>query len=145
MLSAHRAGYPNVGKSSTINALLGATVRNHAAKRVAVGATPGKTKHFQTLSVSDDLTLCDCPGLVFPSFVSTAEELVVNGVLPIDQMRDYLSPIRLVCQRIPRVILQDFYGIRLPAAPAILHGAGMRQPTAVELLDVRKKQTPFSY
>jgi ribosome biogenesis GTPase A len=33
-------GYPNVGKSSTINALVG-------AKCVAVGSTPGKTKHFQ--------------------------------------------------------------------------------------------------
>ena len=79
----------SAGKSSTINALLGATTSNHAAKRVAVGATPGKTKHFQTLSLSDDLTLCDCPGLVFPSFVTTAEEMVLNGVLPIDQMRDY--------------------------------------------------------
>lgn len=77
------------GKSSTINALLGATPSNHTAKRVAVGATPGKTKHFQTLMLTDDLVLCDCPGLVFPSFVVTAEEMVVNGVLPIDQMRDY--------------------------------------------------------
>ncbi len=34
-------GYPNVGKSSTINALIG-------AKKVSVSATPGKTKHFQT-------------------------------------------------------------------------------------------------
>jgi len=33
-------GYPNVGKSSTINVLCG-------QKRVAVAATPGKTKHFQ--------------------------------------------------------------------------------------------------
>ena len=33
-------GYPNVGKSSTINVLCG-------EKRVAVAATPGKTKHFQ--------------------------------------------------------------------------------------------------
>jgi large subunit GTPase 1 len=129
-------GYPNVGKSSTINALLGATTRNHTAKRVAVGATPGKTKHFQTLALSDDLTLCDCPGLVFPSFVTTAEELVVNGVLPIDQMRDYISPIRLVCQRIPRRILEDIYGIRLPVPPSSHRGV-MRQPTAVELLDVR--------
>jgi len=39
-------GYPNVGKSSVINVLLGASTRNHNAKRVAVGATPGKTKHF---------------------------------------------------------------------------------------------------
>ena len=36
-------GYPNVGKSSTINALVG-------AKCVAVGSTPGKTKHFQASS-----------------------------------------------------------------------------------------------
>lgn len=35
-------GYPNVGKSSTINALL-------TEKKVSVSATPGKTKHFQTI------------------------------------------------------------------------------------------------
>ena len=69
-------GYPNVGKSSTINALLGATAANHGAARVGVGATPGKTKHFQTLRLSDTITLCDCPGLVMPSFVSTREEMV---------------------------------------------------------------------
>lgn len=33
-------GYPNVGKSSTINSLL-------QDKKVSVSATPGKTKHFQ--------------------------------------------------------------------------------------------------
>ena len=56
-------GYPNVGKSSTINALLG-------SKKVSVSATPGKTKHFQTLPFSNKVTLCDCPGLVFPQFLS---------------------------------------------------------------------------
>ena len=40
-------GYPNVGKSSTINVLLGVTASTHGVARVAVGATPGKTKHFQ--------------------------------------------------------------------------------------------------
>jgi large subunit GTPase 1 len=43
-------GYPNVGKSSTINALVG-------RKRVGVSATAGKTKHFQTLFVSEELML----------------------------------------------------------------------------------------
>ena len=33
-------GYPNVGKSSTLNALCG-------TKKTPVSATPGKTKHFQ--------------------------------------------------------------------------------------------------
>jgi GTPase SAR1 family protein len=50
-------GYPNVGKSSTINAIFG-------AKKTAVAPTPGKTKHFQTLNVSPTLCLCDCPGAV---------------------------------------------------------------------------------
>ena len=40
-------GFPNVGKSSIINALLGAASYSHKTQRVAVGSTPGKTKHFQ--------------------------------------------------------------------------------------------------
>lgn len=52
-------GYPNVGKSSVINAVLG-------KKKVGVASMPGKTKHFQTLKLTDVVTLCDCPGLVFP-------------------------------------------------------------------------------
>ena len=55
-------GYPNVGKSSTINALFG-------SKKTAVAATPGKTKHFQTLNVMSHLTLVDCPGLVRTSLM----------------------------------------------------------------------------
>ncbi|PWW77151.1 hypothetical protein C7212DRAFT_362821 [Tuber magnatum] len=39
------AGYPNVGKSSTINALIG-------AKKVSVSSTPGKAKHFHKPSTS---------------------------------------------------------------------------------------------
>ncbi|EDV23809.1 uncharacterized protein TRIADDRAFT_57384 [Trichoplax adhaerens] len=82
-------GYPNVGKSSTINALF-------HSKKVSVSATPGKTKHFQTLHLDKDLCLCDCPGLVFPSFVSTKAEMITCGILPIDQMRDWLSPVALI-------------------------------------------------
>ena len=72
-------GYPNVGKSSTINALL-------MEKKVSVSSTPGKTKHFQTLFLEQNLLLCDCPGLVMPSFVVTKADMVLNGILPIDQV-----------------------------------------------------------
>ncbi|KAL1413607.1 hypothetical protein Q8F55_001382 [Vanrija albida] len=99
-------GYPNVGKSSTINALIG-------SKKVSVSATPGKTKHFQTLVLSDEITLCDCPGLVFPQFANTQADMICDGVLPIDQMREYSAPVELVCQRIPRAILEGTYGIRI--------------------------------
>jgi len=99
-------GYPNVGKSSTINALLG-------AKKVSVSSTPGKTKHFQTLNLSEEITLCDCPGLVFPQFANTQADMVVDGILPIDQMREYSAPADLLCTRIPRDILEGTYGIRI--------------------------------
>ncbi|KYN00306.1 PREDICTED: large subunit GTPase 1 homolog [Cyphomyrmex costatus] len=100
-------GYPNVGKSSTINALL-------MDKKVSVSATPGKTKHFQTLYLDKDLLLCDCPGLVMPSFVCTKAEMILNGILPIDQMRDHVPPITMLATLIPRYILEDLYGFMLP-------------------------------
>uniref|UniRef100_A0A671FSL7 Large 60S subunit nuclear export GTPase 1 n=1 Tax=Rhinolophus ferrumequinum TaxID=59479 RepID=A0A671FSL7_RHIFE len=64
-----------------------------------------------TLFVEPGLCLCDCPGLVMPSFVSTKAEMTCNGILPIDQMRDHVPPISLICQNIPRHVLEATYGI----------------------------------
>uniref|UniRef100_A0A8D8RME6 Large subunit GTPase 1 homolog n=2 Tax=Cacopsylla melanoneura TaxID=428564 RepID=A0A8D8RME6_9HEMI len=101
-------GYPNVGKSSTINAIL-------SEKKVSVSATPGKTKHFQTLYVDDELLLCDCPGLVMPSFVFSKADMILNGILPIDNMMDHVPAVNLLCTRISRHGLENFYGIMIPA------------------------------
>ncbi|XP_049444596.1 large subunit GTPase 1 homolog [Epinephelus fuscoguttatus] len=105
-LTVGLVGYPNVGKSSTINTIF----RN---KKVSVSATPGHTKHFQTLYVEPGLCLCDCPGLVMPSFVSTKAEMICSGILPIDQMRDHVPAICHVCQLIPRHVLEGTYGINI--------------------------------
>ena len=99
-------GYPNVGKSSTINAMIG-------AKKVSVSSTPGKTKHFQTIHLSEKVLLCDCPGLVFPNFATTKAELVCNGILPIDQLREYIGPISLIIRRLPQEVLEATYGLSL--------------------------------
>ncbi|CUM62600.1 uncharacterized protein PRCAT00000152001 [Priceomyces carsonii] len=120
-------GYPNVGKSSTINALVG-------SKKVSVSSTPGKTKHFQTIHLTPEILLCDCPGLVFPNFAYTNGELVCNGVLPIDQLREHISPISLVCQRIPKFFLEAVYGIHIPIKSVEDGGSG-EYPTARELLN----------
>ncbi|XP_037530512.1 large subunit GTPase 1 homolog [Nematolebias whitei] len=105
-LTVGLVGYPNVGKSSTINTIL----RN---KKVSVSATPGHTKHFQTLYVEPGLCLCDCPGLVMPSFVSTKAQMICSGILPIDQMRDHVPAVSLICHMIPRHVLEGTYGINI--------------------------------
>ena len=127
-------GYPNVGKSSTINALIG-------AKKVSVSSTPGKTKHFQTIHLSDRVILCDCPGLVFPNFASTKGELVVNGVLPIDQLREYSGPATLVARRIPQAFLEATYGIKIRTRP--LEEGGTGTPTGEEILSAYARHRGF--
>ncbi|VYS53658.1 unnamed protein product [Arabidopsis thaliana] len=118
-------GYPNVGKSSTINALVG-------QKRTGVTSTPGKTKHFQTLIISEDLMLCDCPGLVFPSFSSSRYEMVASGVLPIDRMTEHLEAIKVVAELVPRHAIEDVYNISLPKPKS--YEPQSRPPLASELL-----------
>lgn len=97
-------GYPNVGKSSTINVL-------YTHKKTQVGATPGKTKHFQTLLLGDNICLCDCPGLVFPTATNSRASLVLNGVLPIDQLRDYIAPVELLTQLVHPQQFLNAYGL----------------------------------
>jgi large subunit GTPase 1 len=128
-------GYPNVGKSSTINALIG-------AKKVSVSATPGKTKHFQTIHLSEKVVLCDCPGLVFPNFATTKAELVCAGVLPIDQLREYTGPAGLVAQRIPQPFLEALYGMKMHIRPQEEGGTGI--PTSDEVLRAYATARGFS-
>ncbi|KAF4353313.1 hypothetical protein G4B88_015267 [Cannabis sativa] len=118
-------GYPNVGKSSTINALVG-------QKRTGVTSTPGKTKHFQTLIISEELTLCDCPGLVFPSFTSSRYEMIASGVLPIDRMTEHRQAVQVVANRVPRQVIEDVYKIKLPKPKP--YEPQSRPPLAAELL-----------
>jgi large subunit GTPase 1 len=128
-------GYPNVGKSSTINALIG-------AKKVSVSSTPGKTKHFQTIHLSDKVLLCDCPGLVFPNFATTKAELVCNGILPIDQLREFTGPAGLVAKRIPQHFLEALYGMKIRTRPLEEGGTGV--PTAEEVLNAYAKARGFT-
>ena len=107
-------GSPNVGKSSVINALVG-------AKKVSVSRQPGKTKHIQTLKLkcvdeaeeeTDSVILCDCPGLVMPSVVASKAHLTVNGVLPLDHLREFKSSVEIVVSRLGLKHLLDFYSCR---------------------------------
>lgn len=94
-------GYPNVGKSSTINLILN-------QKKVRVSSTPGKTKCIQTIE-TPDFTLLDCPGLVFPSHSKI--DLVLMGILNIDQIPDLHRYEKYILDFIGIGKLERFYGI----------------------------------
>lgn len=85
-------GFPNVGKSSLLNAVMGKKV-------VSVSRTPGHTKHFQTIYLTNTVRLCDCPGLVFPSAVSRKLQ-VLMGSYPIAQLREPYASIKFLAERV---------------------------------------------
>eukprot|EP00899_Mesostigma_viride_P028710 jgi/Mesvir1/9023/Mv21308-RA.1 len=118
-------GYPNVGKSSSMNALKG-------QKKAGVTATPGKTKHFQTVYIDPSLMLCDCPGLVFPSFTTSKAAMVCAGILPLVQITDPRGVGAVIADKVPRAELERAYGITLPKPKA--HEDPNRPLTAGELL-----------
>jgi ribosome biogenesis GTPase A len=98
-------GAPNAGKSAVINLLV-------EAHKVAVSATPGKTKHFQTHFVSNECRLLDCPGLLFPSAGRHARVLqAIVGNYPISQLREPFSAVAFLARRcdFPRT-----YGLSFP-------------------------------
>jgi ribosome biogenesis GTPase A len=105
-------GYPNVGKSSILNSIVGHKV-------VSVSRTPGHTKHFQTIHLTQTVRLCDCPGIVFPSYVDRplqvnekSTKLLINpfaflkilgGIYPIAQLQEPYTAVGYLSQWLPMI------------------------------------------
>ncbi|KAG7393238.1 Guanine nucleotide-binding-like protein 1 [Phytophthora pseudosyringae] len=86
-------GHPNVGKSSVLNALAG-------KKIVSVSHTPGHTKRLQTIMISPEICICDCPGLVFP-FAGVPKYLQeLSGLYPYSQIREPYSAVRFLADHV---------------------------------------------
>ncbi|KAG5175326.1 hypothetical protein JKP88DRAFT_172457 [Tribonema minus] len=96
-----------MGKSSLLNTLLG-------RRRVSTSATPGHTKHLQTMHVTKDLVLCDSPGVVHPQVGVPRALQVIFGLYPIAQVREPFTHVRFIAEHC---------WPPLPAAFGLLHVA----------------------
>ncbi|CAP60348.1 uncharacterized protein PODANS_1_6480 [Podospora anserina S mat+] len=78
-ISVGLVGYPNVGKSSIINALRGKPVAK-------VAPIPGETKVWQYVTLMKRIYLIDCPGIVPPNQNDTPQDLLLRGVVRVENV-----------------------------------------------------------
>ena len=105
-------GYPNVGKSSVINALLSCFNRGSQNAACPVGAEAGITTSLREVKVDNKLKVLDSPGIVFPSESPGSgtgdrkqksdheARLVLLNALPPSQISDPVPAINLLLERL---------------------------------------------
>ncbi|KDO28227.1 hypothetical protein SPRG_06276 [Saprolegnia parasitica CBS 223.65] len=97
-------GYPNVGKSSVINAL--------RKKRVCkVAPIPGETKVWQYITLMRRIFLIDCPGVVYDGVNDDEVETVLKGVVRAEKLPQPTEFTAAILNRVKKEHLVKVYGI----------------------------------
>eukprot|EP00914_Ancora_sagittata_P023918 GHVO01047646.1.p1 GENE.GHVO01047646.1~~GHVO01047646.1.p1 ORF type:complete len:426 (+),score=89.15 GHVO01047646.1:79-1278(+) len=95
-------GYPNVGKSSIINAL------KRSSTQTKVGGVPGVTRKLQYIPLDRDLTLIDSPGVVMHGTSDDIQNILRNAVT-ISKLRDPAAVVDELVKRCPSDVLIRFF------------------------------------
>ena len=93
-ISVGLIGYPNAGKSSIINTL-------RSKKVCTVAPIPGETKVWQYITLMRRIYLIDCPGIVPPSITDTAEDILLHGVVRVENVENpeqYIPAVLAKCK-----------------------------------------------
>lgn len=98
-------GYPNVGKSSVINAL-------RSKKVCKVAPIAGETKVWQYITLMKRIFLIDCPGVVYDaSNTETDTEKVLKGVVRVELVPEPEQYLPSLMERVKPEHLSKTYGI----------------------------------
>ena len=98
-------GYPNTGKSSIINTL-------RKKKVCTVAPIPGETKVWQYITLMRRIYLIDCPGVVPPSQHDTEEDILLRGVVRVENVDNPEQYIPAVLRRVQPRHLERTYGVK---------------------------------
>ncbi|KAK2761298.1 GTPase required for pre-60S ribosomal subunit nuclear export and maturation [Arachnomyces sp. PD_36] len=98
-------GYPNSGKSSIINTL-------RKKKVCTVAPIPGETKVWQYITLMKRIYLIDCPGVVPPNGNDTEEDILLRGVVRVENVENPEQYIEAVLKRTQPRHIQRTYDIK---------------------------------
>lgn len=115
-------GYPNVGKSSVINALTSRLGNKGAA--CPVGAEAGVTTGLREVKIDNKLKLLDSPGIVFPSATGNGKmskvdqqaRLILLNAIPPKEIEDPVPAVALLLKQLQASTnglrsVMDLYGL----------------------------------
>ena len=98
-------GYPNTGKSSIINTL-------RKKKVCTVAPIPGETKIWQYITLMKRIYLIDCPGVVPPSNNDSEEDILLRGVVRVENVENPEQYIAAVLKKTKPQHIERTYDVR---------------------------------
>lgn len=141
-------GYPNVGKSSVINALT-ARMSRGSSNACPTGAEAGVTTNLREVKLDSKLKLIDSPGIVFPNTSGEKKgkkkqddqaRLILLNAVPPKQIEDPIPAVNLLLKRLSSSEgllskLLQVYGI-----PTLSSGSSTTDETNDFLIQVARKR-----
>lgn len=109
-LSIGFLGYPNVGKSSVINALK----KKLACKTAPV---PGETRVWQYVALTRRIYLIDCPGVVYGNDNENEVELVLKGVVRAERLKEPELYVYEMIKEIGAEVIAKIYNVPVNGDP----------------------------